>query len=175
MCPPNLLGHKRGPGGAVENTALGLTPLGESIDVDIDPPDGNASQSHLSQSVLGTREPLVVGVVEFVAIRRQLSKTKPLFSSVPSEPSDHFTLAHVYLVIRLTRTLSGRGERMRASGPLQREVRCRGCIHSHAPTPREKDRGSQGGQAVERAHGQGSTNAARNVPNPVAARRHPRR
>ena len=92
MCPPNLLGHKRGPGGAVENTALGLTPSGESIDVDIDPPDGNASQSHLSQSLLGTREPLVVGVIEFVAIRRQLSKTKPLFSSVPSEPSDHFRL-----------------------------------------------------------------------------------
>src|SRR5438105_33470 len=95
---PKFLRHKRCSRGAVDRTALGLTPSKKGIDVDIHPLGGHARQSRRQQRFLSASEPFVVGVIEFVAIRRQLPKTRPLFSPVPCEPSDHIRPVHVYLV-----------------------------------------------------------------------------
>jgi hypothetical protein len=127
VCAPKLIGHKRCPCGTVDGTALGLTPSEKGLDVNIDPPGGNTCQRHLWQSLLGAGKPLVVGVIELVAIRCELSETRPLFSPVPCEPSDEVIRAHVSLMIRLTSIrpspritgflASGRGHRAPAPQP----------------------------------------------------------
>jgi hypothetical protein len=68
MCPPKFEGHERCPRGTVDWTALGLTPTDEGVDVDIDPSGANTCHCHLNKGFLDAGEPLLVGVVESVAI-----------------------------------------------------------------------------------------------------------
>src|SRR6266852_2902199 len=47
VCAPKLMGYKRCPCRTVDGTALSLTPSEKCLDVNIDPPGGNACQRHL--------------------------------------------------------------------------------------------------------------------------------
>jgi hypothetical protein len=57
------------PGGAVERAPLRLTPAEQSLNVDVDTPSAHAGYCYLDESLLRAGEPVVVRLLQLVAVR----------------------------------------------------------------------------------------------------------